>query len=248
MKRPDRPLRRFAPLARDEITVWWLSTDAAGRADIERWSATLDEDERARTARFHFDADRRDFIAAHALLRAMLTSCLGAPPDAWRFSIDANGKPGIDNRLAVGDVAFNLSHTRGLVAVALASHGAIGVDVEEIDDAKADLAVAEAYFAPAEVELMRRAPAADRTLCFYRLWTLKEAYLKAIGAGLGAPLDSFAFTLEPIRIDLGAGRDAAQWRFATLPTTGKHVLSVAAGRPSNETARFAARGLAPADL
>jgi 4'-phosphopantetheinyl transferase len=180
----------------------------------------------------------------------MLTSYVEAPAGGWRFSIDANGKPGIDERLGVGEVAFNLSHTRGLVAVALASHGAVGVDVEEIDGAKADFAVAEAHFAPAEVELWRRAPAADRTICFYRLWTLKEAYLKAIGAGLGAPLDSFAFTLEPIRIDLGVGaeRDAAQWRFAILPTTGKHVLSIAAGRPSNETVRFNARGLAPADL
>jgi 4'-phosphopantetheinyl transferase len=181
-------------------------------------------------------------------LRAVLTSCLGAPVDAWRFSIDENGKPGIDGSLAADDVAFNLSHTRGLVAVALASHGAIGVDVEEIDAAKADLAVAAAYFAPAEAAVLRRTPAADRTLCFHRLWTLKEAYLKAIGAGLGAPLDSFAFTLEPIRIDLGAGGDAAQWRFATLATTGRHVLSVAASWPAGETVRFTPCGLAPADL
>ena len=248
MKRPGPTFGRLAPLARDEITVWWLSTDAAGRADIERWSATLDDDERARAARFHFDADRRDFIAAHALLRAMLTACVGAPADGWRFSVDANGKPGIDGRLAVGDVAFNLSHTRGLVAAALASHGALGVDVEQIDDSKADLGVAAEYFAPTEVELLRRAPAAERALCFFRLWTLKEAYLKATGAGLGAPLNSFAFTLEPIRIDLGPRGDAAQWRFATLPTTGAHVLSVAAGRPAEEPARFAPRGLAPADL
>ena len=237
-----------ARIARDEITVWWLPTDAADAADIERWRARLDEDERARAVRFHLEVDRRDFIAAHALLRAMLTSHLGAPADAWRFSTDANGKPGIDNRVGADDVAFNLSHTRGLVAAALASHGAIGVDVEEIDGAKADLTVAEAYFAPAEVELLRRAPPTDRTICFYRLWTLKEAYLKATGAGLGARLDSFAFTLEPIRFDLGAGRDPAQWRFAILPTTGRHVLSVAADRPANETTRFVVRGLEPADL
>ena len=229
MKRPDRPLRRFAPLARDEITVWWLSTDAAGRADIERWSATLDEDERARAARFHFDADRRDFIAAHALLRAMLTSCLGASPDAWRFSIDANGKPGIDNRLAVGDVAFNLSHTRGLVAVALASHGAIGVDVEKIDDAKADLAVAEAYFAPAEVELMRRAPAAHRTLA-PTVVDAEGSLSKAIGGGPRAarfpsrsPWSRFALTWAPARRGAVALRDPADDRQRPLGRGGSAV-------------------------
>ncbi len=248
MKRSGQPRRRVAPLARDEITVWWLATDAAGPSDIERWAAMLDEDERVRAARFHFDADLRDFIAAHALLRALLTSCLDFPVEAWRFSVGANGKPGLDKRLGVQDVAFNLSHTRGLVAAAFASHGAIGVDVEEINGSKADFAIAEAHFAPAELELLRRAPAEGRTVCFYRLWTLKEAYLKATGAGLDAALDSFAFTLEPLRIDLGAGGDAARWRFAILPTTGNHILSVAAGRAANEPARFIVHGLAPADL
>jgi 4'-phosphopantetheinyl transferase len=217
---------------------------------MRRWFEMLDQDERARAARFHFDADRRDFIAAHALLRATLTSYLDIPSNAWRFSIDANGKPRVDPRIGSPEVAFNLSHTRGLVAVAVTSHGAIGVDVEQIDGAKADFAVAEAYFAPAEVEMLRRTPAAGRPMCFFRLWTLKEAYIKAIGAGLAAPLDSFAFTFEPIRIDFRSGvrSDATNWQFAILPTTDQHVLSVAVGRPAGEAARLTPRSLAPQDL
>ena len=211
---------------------------------------TLDEDERARAARFHFEADRREFVAAHALLRSMLASCLDIPSHALRFSIDANGKPGIDKRIGSPEVVFNLSHTRGLVAVAVVSHGAIGVDVERIDAAKADFAVAEAYFAPTEVEMLRRTPAAGKPLCFFRLWTLKEAYIKAIGAGLATPLNSFAFTLEPIRIDFraGANGNATDWQFAMVPTTDQHVLSVAVGRPAGEAVRVASRGLALQDL
>ena len=210
----------------------------------------LDQDERARAVRFHFEADRRDFIAAHALLRAMLTYYLDIPSNALRFLIDANGKPSVDPRVGSPEVAFNLSHTRGLAAVAVASNGAIGVDVEKIDDAKADFAVAQAYFAPAEVEMLRRTPAAGRPMCFFRLWTLKEAYIKAIGAGLAAPLDSFAFTLEPIRIDFaaGAGREAFDWQFANPLTTGRHVLSVAVGRAAGDPARLTPRALAPRDL
>lgn len=242
--------REAAPLAGDEVTVCWLATDGVGPADTRRWLETLDQDERARAERFHFAVDRRDFIAAHALLRAQLTRRLDIPPREWRFARDANGKPGVDPRLGAPEVAFNLSHTRGLVAVALASHGAIGVDVEEIDGAKADFAFAEAYFAPAEAELLRRTPAASRSTCFFRLWTLKEAYIKAIGAGLAAPLDSFAFTFEPIRIDFGPGAklDAIDWRFAILPTTDRHVLSVAVGRAAGDPARLAPRALAPRDL
>jgi 4'-phosphopantetheinyl transferase len=248
--RPYPPYRRGGLLAKDEAAVWWLATDAAGAADMRRWFEMLDQDERARAARFHFEADRRDFIAAHALLRAMLTSCLDIPSNAWRFSIDADGKPRIDRDIGRPEVQFNLSHTRGLVAVAVALHGAIGVDVEKIDGAKADFALAEAHFAPAEVEMLRRTPEADRAMCFFRLWTLKEAYIKATGAGLAAPLDSFAFTFEPIRIDFrpGARGDAANWQFAILPTTNQHVLSVAVGRPAGEAARLTSRALAPQNL
>jgi 4'-phosphopantetheinyl transferase len=248
--RSDPPRPCGGPLAKDEVAVWWLATDAAGPADIRRWFETLDQDERARAERFHFKEDRRDFIAAHALLRTALTSHFGLPAKDWLFLADANGKPSVEPRAGRPEVAFNLSHARGLVAVAVASHGAIGVDVEKIDAGKADFAVAEAYFAPSEVEMLRRTAPADRPMCFFRLWTLKEAYIKAIGAGLAAPLDSFAFTFEPIRIDFrpGARGDATDWQFAILPTTDQHVLSVAVGRWAAMKARLAPRALAPRNL
>jgi 4'-phosphopantetheinyl transferase len=249
-RNPKRPYDDSGLLARDDVAVWWLATDAASPADLRRWLEMLDQDERARAERFHVEADRRDFIAAHALLRAMLTFHWGSPPASWRFSIDAGGKPGINPRMKSPNIEFNLSHTRGLVAAAVGSHGAIGVDVEKIEDAKADLAVAEAYFAPAEVELLKRAPAPDRPLFFFRLWTLKEAYVKAIGAGLAAPLDSFAFTFEPIDIDFRAGESgsALEWRFAVVPTTDQHVLSVAVGRPPGAATRLQPRALTPQNL
>ena len=136
------------------------------------------------------------------------------------------------------------------MAVALASRGAIGIDVEEIDEAKADLAIAEAYFAPSEVELLRQAPPSERTRCFFRLWTLKEAYIKAIGKGLSAPLSSFAFTFEPIRVAFlhGPQKGVANWRFAILPASDRHVLSIAADRLDCEAIGPATRALAPQDL
>ncbi len=238
------------PLAGDEVAVWWLATDAARPPDIRRWFATLDDDERARADRFHFEDDRRDFIAAHALLRALLTRRLDVPSTAWRFTSEPGGKPRVDPGLGAPDVAFNLSHTRGLAAAALAWRGAVGVDVEAVDAAKADLAIAQNYFAPAEVAMLRRTPPAGRPLCFFRLWTLKEAYVKAIGAGLAAPLDSFAFTLEPIRIEFAAGgeREALDWQFASPPTTDGHVLAVAVGRAAGDLARLTPRALTPRDL
>jgi 4'-phosphopantetheinyl transferase len=231
------------------LAVWWLATEAAKPSDIERWLGALDREERERAARFRIEADRREFIAAHALLRAMLTYYFGVPSPEWRFLVDANGKPWIDPQVGSHEIQFNISHTRGLVAAALASRGAIGVDVEEIDDAKADLAIAEGYFARSEVEILQRAPPSERTRCFFRLWTLKEAYIKAIGKGLSAPLNSFAFTFEPLRIaSLSGGSEDANWRFAVLPASHRHVLSIATDRIDCEARDPTTRALAPSDL
>jgi 4'-phosphopantetheinyl transferase len=118
-----------------------------------------------------------------------------------------------------------------------------------LDPAKADLAVAEQFFAPLELTILQDAPAADRTKLFFRLWTLKEAYIKAVGTGLAMPLDSFAFAFEPLRIEFGAavpGR-SQDWQFAIVPTTDEHVLSVALGRPA-DAACFSLRTVAPREL
>jgi 4'-phosphopantetheinyl transferase len=250
LQSPRFPYRADRLDAEGGLAVWWLATDAAQPSDVESWLRVLDCGERERAARFWIDADRREFVAAHALLRAMLTYYFDVPALAWRFLVDANGKPWVDPDVGPHEIQFNLSHTRGLVAAALASRGAIGIDVEEIDEAKADLAMAEAYFAPSEVELLQQAPPSERARCFFRLWTLKEAYIKATGKGLSAPLSSFAFTFEPIRIafSLDSKNNAANWRFAILPVSGRHVLSIAADRLDCEAMGPATRALAPQDL
>jgi 4'-phosphopantetheinyl transferase len=97
---------------------------------------------------------------------------------------------------------------------------------------------------------LRRTPAAERPACFFRLWTLKEAYLKATGAGLGTPLDSFAFTLEPIRIGFvpSTHDDPRRWQFAAPPTTGRHILSLAVTGFGNRAVRVVPRAIAAREL
>jgi 4'-phosphopantetheinyl transferase len=244
----EKPHRRRL-LARDEIAVWWMPTDTVVPGDLHRWFETLDEHERQRSASFHFEMDRRDFVAAHALLRSILTYYANLPLHSWRFVIEANGKPRIAPDLGCDELLFNLSHTRGLVAVAVASRGMIGIDVERIDPAKVDIAVAEEYFAPAELQILQEAPPAERTACFFRLWTLKEAYIKAIGTGLCTPLNSFAFAFEPIRIDFGLDASThVNWQFASLAPTDQHVLSVAMGRAEADIVRRTMRAVAPQSL
>ena len=255
---PDRGLhkttrqtpRGIGLLGPGMVAVWWMPTDQVGTADCHRWLAILDRDERERADRFRFEWDRRDFIAAHALLRHMLAFHLGRPAAAWQFAANGFGKPAIAEGLRVPDIDFNLSHARDLVAAAVALHAAVGIDVEKIDPAKADFALAQRYFAPAEIEILRRTPSTEQAVCFFRLWTLKEAYLKATGAGFGTSLDSFAFTLSPIRINFMTRLedDPRHWHFEMLPTTGAHVLSVAVASRSEHAIRVASRTVATRNL
>jgi 4'-phosphopantetheinyl transferase len=236
-------------LARGEVAIWWMVTDQVGPKDLHRWFQMLDEHERQRSTAFHFEMDRRDFIAAHALLRSMLTCYGNLPVHSWSFLIDANGKPIINPKLGCDELLFSLSHTRGLVAVAVASRGVIGIDVERMDPAKTDPGVAEEYFAPTELQMLQGAPPTERTAYFFRLWTLKEAYIKAIGTGLSASLKSFAFAFDPIRIDFAlVTSNHLHWQFGCWPPTDQHVLSVAIGRAESEVVRRTLRAIAPQSL
>ena len=158
------------------------------------------------------------------------------PPEGWRFRIGAHGRPEIADGPAA--LRFNLSHTTGLVACAVAHGGNvdIGVDVEHLYPRgwgdEACLEIAAAHFAPAEVAALAAAPPAARRGLFFELWTLKEAYAKARGFGLALPLASYSF--EPrssevrVRCAPEVDGDPDGWRFEHLRPTPLHALAVAA--------------------
>jgi 4'-phosphopantetheinyl transferase len=214
------------------VRLRWVAP-SADAATLAAWHATLDAAEQARAARFHFDRDRHAFIAARALARTMLSQAAPLPPAAWRFVIGHAGKPEVDPALGLPWLRFNISHTRGLVACAVTSRDDVGLDVEDLDRREASPGLAERNFAPAEVALLAAVPAAARHETFLRIWTLKEAFVKATGDGIGSAeglgLHRFAFTLDPPRLTLAAG-DPGAWRFLQWRPTPRHILAVALRR------------------
>jgi 4'-phosphopantetheinyl transferase len=209
--------------------VRWLVLDEVPETAWPIWFEILDEGERARCDRFRREADRQQFIAAHALLRGLLSWAAGASPRSWRFVTGSHGKPALhpDHRLT--EITFNISHTDGAVACGLAPGCPIGIDIEREDRAGGHVEIAESYFAPSEVSRLRAATAAERPALFVQLWTLKEAFVKASGQGLSMPLDRFAVSLAPIAVTFTEteARSAKPWRFESLPCTHRHWLSVA---------------------
>src|SRR5262249_14908767 len=151
----------------------------------------LDEAERARASGFRVEWARREFVAGRALLRAALTRYADVPPGSWAFQNDARGKP----HLVAGSPAlsFNVSHSSGVVACIVARKGRVGVDVESRARSTDPLDLAKRYFAPQEAEELMALSDGQQRRRFFEMWTLKEAYAKARGLGLGLAFDSFTF-------------------------------------------------------
>ncbi len=217
------------------IAVWTAALAGLPEELWPRLLALLDDEERARAARFHFERHRRQHVAAHALKRIMLSrlSAPERPPGAWAFEAAPGGKP----RVARGQGAhFNISHCGGLVACAVSAFVEVGVDIEPLDPA-APLELARSHFAAAEARWLAGLPPAERAEAFLRLWTLKEAYIKATGLGLAQSLQDFAFSFAPLRISFldPALRPPTQWRFAQQRLPSGHLLALA-WRPAPEAA------------
>jgi len=238
-----------APLSEDSVAVWWTAVDTVGADILTRWRGALERDEQARADRFHFARDRRIFVAAHALKRKLLSWVGDLPPTDWRFIVGRFGKPQIDPALGRPRLHFSLSHTRGLVACAVSLDHEVGLDVEASDRAGDGLDIAGRFFAPAELALLREAAPDDRPEVFVRIWTLKEAYLKATGQGLSSvPLDCIAFEPLGVRFDPTLGDDPANWQFAQWRPTARHSLALALHRPSIEPMKLTRRAVAPHEL
>jgi len=226
-------LMRMTPTSLDERTVIvrWLALAEVPPGALATWLGLLDTAERSRAERFRFERDRLAYVAAHALARSLLATLCAIPPDALRFAAGPHGKPNLVAEQNGRGLRFNISHCAGMVVVAVATGAEIGIDVESVDrDWTMDLA--ESFLAPAELAAMRELAEAARAQALASTWTLKEAFVKAIGAGLSHPLDRIIVRAEPLSL-CGAARDAAEpdgWSFRHYRPDGRHVVALAVKR------------------
>jgi 4'-phosphopantetheinyl transferase len=228
-------------LASCDVQAAYAPTAALDAAAIEAAFRILSPDEKARAERFMFPNDRRDYIAAHALLRRALSERHALDPRDWRFAAGSGGKPELEAAQGHATrVSFNLSHTDGFVACAIGRGAEIGIDVEAIDRRTDVMALADRYFSPAErADLHARATgAAERR--FIEIWTLKEAFVKATGAGVTRALDAFSFAVDEelcVAFDPPEGETAAAWRFAIFAPLDRYRMAVAvrAEAPNRQT-------------
>jgi len=179
-----------------EVDVWRLRLEQPPEAQ-QRFLRTLDEEERARAGRFHFEQHRRQFVVGRGALRTLLARYLETKPEAVRFSYGPYGKPMLDGEHRNSSLRFNASHSGQLALYAFVQEYEVGIDVENINRDFASEEIAQRFFSAYEVRMLSALPATERAAAFFRCWTRKEAYIKAIGSGLSHPLDTFDVTLAP---------------------------------------------------
>jgi 4'-phosphopantetheinyl transferase len=237
-------------LGLDEVHVWHLEADRPCSDDQrERWRLLLSSDERQRYERFLFPEDRERFLVAHAATRMILSRYTGQAPGDLEFTFTAQGRPELRQPNPAGPrIRHNLSHTRGLIAIAVCLERDVGIDVESLERGSATdvMQLAERFFASPEVETLAREPADRRRRTFLEIWTLKEAYIKARGLGLTLALDGFAFDIADaespsIWIEPSLDDQPDAWTFRLDWPTDKHVLAAAVRCRREEAVRFVIR-------
>lgn len=222
-------------VARIEETPWLGGPNS-------RWLNILSAEEREQRSRLKFINDRNVFSLAHILLRHELSHHANLRPDEWVFTRGPYGKPMLaPSLMADHALHFSLSHAGSTAVCAITRVGAVGVDTEslarDIDvDAIASIALtADEQVAIAPLE------AGAKMRQVLTLWTLKEAYAKAIGVGLLLPMQQYGFRLNPPPLEqpylISQAPGERKWLFDTR-MFGTDRISVAVSRSKTVPVSF----------
>ena len=222
-------------LAPGQVDIWLTSTKTLSADTLHCYKTVLSAPELERWQRIIVPDARLQFLIARTLLRASLSQYAAVRPVEWRFETNAYGKPFVANPKLCCDLRFNLSHTKHLVAVAVTNGCEVGVDVEYLRQHVDFVQLAPVVFAPAELNAFRAVPEQQRAGLFWTLWTLKEAYIKALGTGLSCSLDSFAFDVSEthpcISFEKRCTDAPSGWQFRHYALTPEHMLALAVAAP-----------------
>ena len=219
------------------------------QGETERLTRYLSASERERADRFHFQADYDRYVAARAALRSQLGAFLDCDPGSLSFQYTSHGKPFIENC----GIEFNLSHSGDWVLLAFTRMAEIGIDIERIRPMHDMRDVARENFAAPEFDAWEATSERDRIPAFYRCWTRKESFIKAIGEGLSCPLDSFQVTFglnQPARLASVDGSVAAtdEWWMADLAGFTGYAAAVTARTANSAQVRLVVHEIPGTDL
>ncbi len=217
-------------LAPHQVHIWRqdLQISSIQLADDEQ---LLNTEELATANQFIFAKHRRRYIAARAMLRKLLARYIAITPQNLTFENNAYGKPQLIDVHNPAQLQFSVSHSHELACYAVTCQHTIGIDIEWIHPLDY-LGLAERFFANDEYQALAQLPTAQLATGFFRVWTQKEAFVKALGLGLQYPLDQFCVTTQPpANLIWLAQEDPQPWVMQALTIAPNYCAHLATPQP-----------------
>jgi 4'-phosphopantetheinyl transferase len=222
-------------LAPAELHLWVSIERAADEPALEALRPLLEPREARQLEQRANPELKSRYLRTRALQRSVLAAYLpGVDAGALRFVTGEEGKPALAPEFEQAGLYFNLTHTAGLVALVVSRQRDIGIDAENLYERTTALKLARRYFTAEEARNLEALSPDQQPTRFYALWTLKEAWMKALGHGLSAGLDNAAFSLDAEHRVAGlsfAAYDATDWRFWQYQPSDEHIMAVALRAP-----------------
>ena len=204
------------------IHVWPINLSITPVQE-KRFLSVLSPDELERVHRIRLLTQKQRTIAARGALRHILAQYLKMAANDIQLAYNEHQKPYLA-MAAQQFLHFNLTHSKDQALLAVTRNYPIGIDIEKIES-KFNLDIAKRYFSTTENQALAQLPAQEQVLAFFRLWSRKEAMVKAIGMGLSLPLSSFSVSPhdETEMITIGTQR----WSLMPIPLYQDFAAAVA---------------------
>ena len=201
----DTFMTRFLDYSHSDIRLQVITTNQEIQAVLEESVEVLSEEEVHNAALYRELEDQKSYRVAHAIKRQMLSEIdreirgesIAISPAEWLFGSTIYGRPVV--RQEIGRIyTFSLSHTRTAAACVVSArpHMGVGVDIEAMFTCPLEPLVEEHILTDEEMESLVGCTSDERARLQTRLWTLKEAWLKATGLGLNLPMGRAGFRLD----------------------------------------------------
>ena len=221
------------------LDIWHINLDQ----DAMSLPQVLDEKEKARAEKFHFEHHKRQFMVSHIATRLILASYCATDPAKLIFKHNTYGKPFLAHH---EQLLFNISHTDEMALCAVSDGDELGIDIEKKRPITC-IEMAERFFSATERKLFADLQPGQQQDAFFCCWTRKEAYIKAKGLGLSLPLEQFSVTLTPdlpaaLLSSEFAAEDVARFRLLDIAVADGYKAALAhAGLTKEEPVHYQCR-------
>ena len=223
-----RPSYRTRSLKAEDVHVWRICLDR-DLSYVNTLFQTLSSDERKKAESYRIDDDSNRFVVARGTVRKILGRYLNSDPDQIRFSYTRYGKPFLN--LEGNPIRFNVTHSRGLALFAITRGLEVGIDVEFIDKNFPIVKTARQVFSSTKCTELQSLEPDLQVAAFFQSWTLKEAYLKAIGTGFSNPGRYYTDLAIPVESDFSLRTSVFEnrrgWTFANLAVDSNYKAALA---------------------